>query len=115
MRPGAATVGKPAPAPRHSAYPSGQHESFFGAIPLASRLAQRLLRKIRPCIEPAQSFEKNQLGLGRLFLNSLRFTWQMSLWVDSAILLRTMAQQDLPSEQDLLRQIRPQQPELQLT
>lgn len=101
--------------PRHSAYPSGQHESFFGAIPLASRLAQRLLRKIRPCIEPAQSFEKNQLGLGRLFLNSLRFTWQMSLWVDSAILLRTMAQQDLPSEQDLLRQIRPQQPELQLT
>ena len=33
--------------------------------------------------QPAQSFEKNQLGLGRMFFNSLRLTWQMSLWADT--------------------------------
>ncbi len=36
---------------------------LFGLLPPAGRLAQRLLRQVRPWIEPAQSFEKNQLGL----------------------------------------------------
>ena len=100
--------------PRLFAYPSETHESFFGSIPLASRLAQRLLRRIRPCIEPTQSFEKNQLGLGKLFLNSLRFTWQMSLWIDAAILLRTRAQLDLPNEPDPLATPHPKQLQLRL-
>jgi hypothetical protein len=100
--------------PRHFAYPSGTHESFFGSIPLASRLAQRLLKRIRPCIEPTQSFEKNQLGPGKLFLNSLRYTWQMSLWTDAAILLRTMAQSDLPNVPDPLAPLHPRQLQLHL-
>jgi len=65
--------------PRHFGCPVGQHETLFGLLPLASRLAQRLLRQVRPGIEPAQSFEKNQLGLGQMLFNSLRLTWQMSL------------------------------------
>lgn len=67
-------------------------------LPLASQVAQRLLRQVRPGIEPAQSFEKNQLGLRQMFFNSLRLTWPMSLWADSAVLLRTMAWLDLPTE-----------------
>lgn len=75
--------------PRHFGYAAGAHETLLGLIPLGSRMAARLLRQVRPWIEPAQSFEKNQLGLGRMFLNSLRLTWQMSLLADSAVLLRT--------------------------
>jgi hypothetical protein len=88
--------------PRHFGYEAGAHETLLGLLPLASRVAQRLLRQVRPWIEPAQSFEKNQLGLGRMFFNSLRLTWQMSLWVDSAVLLRTMAWLDTPRETSLL-------------
>lgn len=82
--------------PRHFGYPVSQHETLFGLIPLVSQVSRRLLRQVRPWIEPAQSFEKNQLGLDQMFFNSLRFTWQMSLWADSAVLLRTMAWLDTP-------------------
>ena len=83
-------------------------------LPLASRTSQRLLRQVRPWIEASQSFEKNQLGLSQMFLRSLRLTWQMSLWVDSAILLRTMAWLDTPPENHLLAQLFGQQMELGL-
>jgi hypothetical protein len=100
--------------PRHFGYPSEEHETFFGAVPLASRLSQRLLQQVRPWIEPAQSFEKNQLGLGQMFFNSLRLTAQMSQWADSAVLLRTMAWLDTPPQRDLLSALRARQLELDL-
>jgi hypothetical protein len=62
--------------PGHFGYAADAHETLLGLLPLASRVAQRLLRQARPWIEPAQSFEKNQLGLGQMFFNSLRLTWQ---------------------------------------
>lgn len=101
--------------PRQFAYPAGQHETLFGLLPLASRPAQRLLQQVRPWIEPAQSFEKNQLGLGQMFLNSLRLAWQMGLWADSAVLLRTMAWLDMPTEEHLLAPLTPRQLELGLS
>ena len=76
---------------RHFGYGVGEHETLFGLIPLASRVSERLLRQVRPWIEPAQSFEKHPLGLGQMFFNSLRLTWQMSLWADSAVLMWTRA------------------------
>jgi hypothetical protein len=88
--------------PRHFGFAAAQHETLFGLLPLASGPAQRLLQQVRPWIEPAQSFEKNQLGLGQMFFNSLRLAWQMSLWADSAVLLRTMAWLDTPAEIHLL-------------
>jgi hypothetical protein len=91
-----------AQCPRHFGYPAAQHETLFGLLPLASQTAQRLLQQVRPWIEPAQSFEKNQLGLSQMFFNSLRLAWQMSLWADSAVLLRTMAWLDLPRSHHLL-------------
>lgn len=103
-----------ASCPRHFDYPAARHETLFGLLPLASRLAQRLLQQVRPWIEPAQSFEKNQLGLGRMFFNSLRLAWQMSLWADSAVLLRTMAWLDMPTEVHLLWPLAPRQLELGL-
>jgi hypothetical protein len=104
-----------AACPGHFGYAVGAHETLLGLLPLASRVTQRLLRQVRPWIEPAQSFEKNQLGLGRMFFNSLRLTWQMSLWADSAVLLRTMAWLDLPTEAHLLAPLTPRQPELGLS
>jgi hypothetical protein len=101
--------------PRHFGYAVGQHETLFGLLPLASRVAQRLLQQVRPWIEPAQSFEKNQLGLGQMFFNSLRLTWQMSLWTDSAVLLRTMVWLDMPPESSLLAGLQPRQMELELS
>ena len=53
-------------------------------------------------MEPARSVEKNRLGLGQRVFNSLRLTRQMSLWADSAALLRTMAWLDGPQEALLL-------------
>lgn len=105
--------------PRHFHYAAGAHETLLGLIPLASRVSRRLLRRllrqVRPWIEPAQSFEKNQLGLGRMFFNSLRLTWQMSLWAGSAVLLRTMAWLDAPEETSLLAGLAPNQLEFGLT
>jgi hypothetical protein len=49
-----------------------------------------------------------------MFLNSLRLTWQMSLWADSAVLLRTMAWLDLPTESSLLAGLHGRQLELEL-
>ena len=103
-----------ASCPRHFGYGAAQHETLFGLLPLASQPAQRFLQQVRPWIEPAQSFEKNQLGLGQMFLNSLRLAWQMGLWADSAVLLRTMAWLDTPAEIHLLAPLRARQMELGL-
>ena len=65
--------------PRQFAYRPAQHETLLGRWPLASRLARQVLQQIRPWIEPAQSFEKNQLDLGEVCFNSLRFTWVIAL------------------------------------
>jgi len=100
--------------PRHFGYAAEVHETLLGLVPLASRVAQRLLRQVRPWIEPAQSFEKNQLGLSQMFFNSLRLTWQMSLWADSAVLLRTMLWLDTPPESSLLAGLYARQLELGL-
>jgi hypothetical protein len=99
---------------RHFGYAAGAHETLLGLIPLGSRVAQRLLRQVRPWIEPAQSFEKNQLGLGKLFLNSLRLTWQMSLLADSAVLLRTLAWLNAPEATSRLTGLQLQQMEFGL-
>lgn len=100
--------------PRHFGYAPAQHETLFGLIPLASRVSVRWLRQVRPWIEAAQSFEKNQLGLGQMFFNSLRLTWQMSLWADSAVLSRTMAWLEAPGEASLLAGLQPSQLEFGL-
>jgi hypothetical protein len=100
--------------PRQFAYPPAQHETLLGRLPLASRLAQQVLQQVRPWIEPAQSFEKNQLGLGDVFLNSLRFTWTMALLADAAVLLRARALLGRPPLRSLLADLMPFQLSLEL-
>jgi hypothetical protein len=73
---------------RQFSYRPVDHETLLGLLPMNTRANQRLLQQARPWIEPAQSYEKNQLGLSEGFLNSLRFTWSMSLLADAAVLLR---------------------------
>ena len=77
--------------PRHFAFAASQHETLLGLLPLAGQPAQKLLQQARPWIEPAQSYEKNQLGLNAVFFNSLRLTWCMALLADAAVLLRAHA------------------------
>jgi hypothetical protein len=74
--------------PREFVYPAATQETLLGRLPLSTRGAQVLLRRVRSWIEPAQSFEKNQLGLSEMFFNSLRLTWCMGLLADSVCLLR---------------------------
>lgn len=95
--------------PRQFVYPAHLHESLLGRMPLNTRGAQMLLRRVRSWIEPSQSFEKNQLGLNQMFLNSLRFTWIMSLLADAAVLLRSHALWHQPSHSALLQALAPQQ------
>lgn len=81
---------------RQFSYSPATHEILFGQIPLASGVARRLLEKVRPWIEPAQSYEKNQLGLRQMFLNSLRLTWTACLLADAVVLLRARVVMTLP-------------------
>jgi len=100
--------------PRQFAYPPAQHETLLGRLPLASRSAQQILQQVRPWIEPAQSFEKNQLGLSDVFFNSLRFTWMMALLADAAVLLRARALLGRPNPHPLLAGLMPVQLPLEL-
>ncbi len=73
------------------------HETLLGLLPMNTRTSQRLLQQVRPWIEPAQSYEKNQLGLSQVFLNSLRLTWSMALLADAAVLLRASVLLEKPT------------------
>lgn len=100
--------------PREFAYRAEAHETLLGLLPLASPTAQHVLQQVRPWIEPAQSYEKNQLGLGKVFLNGLRFTWAMALLADAAILLRARVLLGQPTPQHLLAELMPRQLPLEL-
>ncbi len=95
--------------PRQFAYRPERHETLLGLLPLASPTAQRVVQQVRPGIEPAQSLEKNQLGLGPIFFNSLRFPWAMALLADAAILLRARALLERPVSRPLLAAMMPVQ------
>jgi hypothetical protein len=96
--------------PREFVYPATTQETLLGRLPLSTRGAQLLLRKVRPWIEAAQSFEKNQLGLSKMFFNSLRLTWCMGLLADSVCLLRAHAlRQSAASAKPLLAELAPRQ------
>ena len=99
---------------RQFSYAPAAHEILLGQIPLASPVAQRLLEKVRPWIEPAQSYEKNQLGLSRLFLNSLQFTWAVCLLADAVVLLRAHAILVRPAHLPPLHALFPNQLSLEL-
>lgn len=100
--------------PRQFAHQPAEHETLLGRLPLGSRLGRQVLQQVRPWIEPAQSFEKNQLGLGAVFFNSLRLTWMMSLLADAAVLLRARALLERPVIRPLLAGLMPFQLSLEL-
>jgi hypothetical protein len=95
--------------PREFAYPAGQHEILLGMVPQASWLAQHLRDNVRPWIEPAQAYEKNQLGLSAFFLNSLNLAWIMFLLADAVALLRAQALLCQPSSTPILAELMPAQ------
>ena len=99
--------------PRQFAYAPAVHETLLGLLPLNTPAAQRLLQQVRPWIEPAQSYEKNQLGLGQMFFNSLRLTWCLALLADAVVLLRAHALLHAPAlERPLLCELALEQGEL---
>lgn len=100
--------------PRHFAHAPSEHEILLGSLPLSSRVAQRLLSEVRSWVEACQSYEKNQLGLKRMFFNSLRLTWIMGLLADAVSLLRAQALMKDPRPPALLRQLAPTQLNLKL-
>jgi hypothetical protein len=90
-------------------YRPAAHETLLGLLPMNTLASQRLLQQVRPWIEPAQSFEKNQLGLSQVFFNSLRLAWTMSLLADAAVLLRAQALLELPRVEWPMFELTPQQ------
>jgi hypothetical protein len=77
--------------PREFSFAPADHEIVFGTVPTNSLTARRLLRQVRSWIEASQSYEKNQLGLRKVYLNGLRFCWIMTLLADTVCLLRAHA------------------------
>jgi hypothetical protein len=99
---------------RQFSYPPAAHETLLGLLPMNTRASQRLLQQVRPWIEPAQSYEKNQLGLSEVFLNSLRLTSAMSLLADAAVLLRARVLLDTPVTELPMFELTPRQLALDL-
>ncbi len=95
--------------PRQFSFHPRDHEIMYGTIPLASRTAQQLLRQARSWVEASQSYDKNQLGLSQVFLNSLRLTWIMCLLADTVALLRARAITADPPQTNPLRELMPYQ------
>jgi hypothetical protein len=95
--------------PREFAFPAARHEILFGQVPYDSWLARHLSVRVRPWVEPAQSFEKHQLGLSKFFLNSLQLTWVMCLLADLVVLLRAQALLFTPRPALLLDELMPRQ------
>ena len=95
--------------PREFAYPAARHEILLGQVPYGSWLATHLIDRVRPWIEPAQAYEKHQLGLKSFFLNSLQLTWIMCLLADTAVLLRAQALLTSAAHQPLLHKLYPNQ------
>ena len=100
--------------PREFAFAPKDHETVFGTVPVQSLVAQKLLRQVRKWIEASQSYEKNQLGLTSLFLNSLRLTWIFTLLADTVCLLRCKASLALPSNRPILFELFPTQMQFDL-
>ena len=73
-----------------------------------------VVAEVRPWIEPAQSYEKNQLGLSQVFLNGLRLTGVMSLLADAVVILRARAIVGRPPVRPLLDALTPPQLSLEL-
>lgn len=67
------------------------HETYLGAQPLHTYLAQKLLQFARPVVESSFSEDKNRFMLKSCFINSLALAEFASLLVDSAKLLTTLA------------------------
>jgi len=82
---------------RQFSHAPAEHETLLGLLPLNTQSAQQILKRVRSWIEPCQAFEKNLLGLNQQFLNSLRFTWYVSLLADAVVLLRALALLSDPS------------------
>ena len=100
--------------PREFSFKPARHEILYGTIPHSSRVGQRLLQQARSWIEATQSYEKNQLGLSQLFLNSLRLTWVMCLLADTVALLRAQVLTREPASPNLIGDLLPQQLQLPL-
>lgn len=100
--------------PREFGFQPSEHEILYGTIPVGSRVGQRLLGQARSWIEATQSYEKNQLGLSQLFLNSLRLTWIVCLLADTVALLRLRALLSEPHAPGLLEKLLPKQLHLDL-
>jgi hypothetical protein len=95
--------------PREFSFAPSDHEIALGSIPLNTRLAQKLLSQSRTWIEATQSYEKVQLGLASMFLNSLRLTAIMSYLADTVMLLRAHAFLREPEPPRLLSELMPTQ------
>lgn len=100
--------------PREFAFAPTEHETVFGTVPVQSIVAQRLLGQVRKWIEASQSYERNQLGLTSLFLNSLRLTWIFTLLSDTVCLLRCKASLVLTVNRPMLFDLLPAQMQLEL-
>ena len=104
-----ATCWEASGCPRQFGFAPAAHETLLGLLPMNTSVSAQLLQQVRPWIEPAQSYEKNQLGLSQVFFNSLRLAWLMSLLADAVVLLRAHALLRQAPLADPLRELRPQQ------
>jgi len=74
-------------------YPAGQNEIFWGMVPFHSRLAQRILHKFRPRIEPQFNLTKNKFDVTDFFINSRHLGQVLCIASDVLETLEILAQE----------------------
>lgn len=67
------------------------HETFFGLIPLHSRLSKELLQYIRPLVEAGNEADKHRFNLSGFFMNSLELARTLSYLADACNILTLTA------------------------
>jgi len=91
-----------------------EDEYFLGGLPLQSRLAKTLLKKIRPLVEQGNEEDKHRFQLETFFLNSLSLAKFLCHLADTCKLLTLLADTKTNTKAVAVQALRDLNPQLEL-
>jgi hypothetical protein len=79
--------------PKRFEFAADRHETYWGMVPWHSRLAQELIRRFRPRVEPGFNLAKNKYRLKDFFINSQPLAETLCILSDIIETLEIVAQE----------------------
>ena len=90
-----------------------EDEYFLGGLPLQSRLAKTLLRKVRPLVEQGNEEDKHRFHLESFFINSLDLAKFLGHLADSCKLLTLLAEAKTNTRVAVIQALKESNPQLE--